>query len=70
MDKCHKTDHRAIEFNHKVIDELQKQVADLQAENKRLKEALRDIADHVCPKIYSPTCPEIAKQAIQEKTND
>jgi len=38
MDKCHKGDHQAIEANHKVIDELQKQLADYIAKNKRLKE--------------------------------
>jgi len=42
----------------------------LQDENERLEEALQDIASHWCPKIYSPTCPEIAEQALKEMQNE
>lgn len=40
MDKCHKGDHKAIEANHNVIDELQKLNAALQAENHDLRRGI------------------------------
>lgn len=78
MDKCHKADHGAIEFNHKVIDELQKQLANSQAENKWLKEEIEKAIKFIdeTPRYHDArdTVIDAIKynltQALQEKSND
>lgn len=42
----------------------------IKAENKQYKNALQGIAASWCPQIYTPTCPEIAKQALKDNENE